>query len=163
MAPPGAAGDVPLEQRVPRVHALGRELREHPPCVVRRPARGVHLDELGEEELIALEPVYPQVDMDLAAESEGLEAGAGGEEGGEGGGVHGDAAVLEVVEDGEGLLQLAEAGEALDVLVDGVGVLRMEGERVREGVRFGKFGGFEGSDGRRLSGLGAEGIGGRVR
>lgn len=84
------------------------------------------------------------MDVDLAAEGEGSEAGARGEEGGEGGGVDGDAAALEVVEDGEGLAEPAEAGEATDVAVDGVGVLGVEREGVGEGAALGEFGGFVG-------------------
>lgn len=81
-----------------------------------------------------------QVDMNPAAKGQGFMAGAGGEESSECGDIHRDPAVLKVVEDGEGLVQLTEACQALDVLANRVGILGMEWERVGEGVSLPELG-----------------------
>lgn len=159
MAPPWAADDIAFEQCIPRKHTLRRELGERPLGVIGGAASGVHLDKPGKKEFIALKAVDPYMDMNLAAKGESFEPGAGREEGGECGGVDRDAALLDVVEDGEGLSEPAEAGETLDVSVDDVRVLGVEGEGVGERVAFGEFAGL----GRgRWMGIGLGWVGERI-
>lgn len=136
--PPPAIDDVSLEQGVPRGDARGRFV-EHLAGVLEGPAGGVGLDEPLLYELVGVKGVDAEVGVELVDIGETAGAGGGGEEGGEGGGVDGNAAVVEVVEDGEGFGDFVEVGEAADVAVDGVGVLGVKREGLREGVGFGEF------------------------
>lgn len=126
-----------MKESIPGVNALRRHIIEHLAGILRRATSSVHLDEFGEEELVGGEAIDADVDMDLTAGGEGARAGAGGEEGGEGGGIDGDATELEVVEDGEAFAELAETGQALEVVEDDVRVLGVEGQE----CGFGEFGG----------------------
>ena len=90
------------------------------------------MDELCAQELVVLEPIDANEGVDLLRVVQGPRADASGDEGRESGGVDGDSSLVQVVEDHEGLGELVPPGESLDVSVDGVRVLAVERQRLRE-------------------------------